>query len=77
MNIIFSEIYPLDFFFSHSHALSEHARVENDRELYEGVPNVDSGDGIQCQSIFTAPPHNQGHAQTLPYRKGTCMFKHT
>lgn len=62
-------------FFSYSQSV--HAKVRDDRELYEGVPNVDSGDGIQYQSTVTAPPHHSGHAHTLHRQKGSCMLRHT
>lgn len=53
---------------------TEHATAGDDRELYEGIPDVDSGDICPNQSIVTAPPHHPGYAQTLyNYR---CMFKY-
>lgn len=51
-----------------------HATAGDDRELYEGVPDVDSGCGCQNQSTVTAPPPHPGHAKTLHHQKG--KFKH-
>lgn len=47
------------------YSCSVHAAAGDDRELYEGVPDVDSGCGRPDQSTVTATPPHPGLAETL------------